>query len=87
MHAIYGEIKMLPRVSSVKTYSNFNLILTFDNGERKIFDAKPLLKVPMYKNLANVLALAKVEFGTVVWPGDLDVSPDMLYIESTALKK
>jgi len=82
---IHGEEEMLPRVSGVETDSDYNLVVTFRNGERKIYDAKPLLQLPMYKNLAKVFRSARVEYGTVVWPGDIDISPDTLYLKGTAL--
>ena len=72
---------MLPRVSSVKVEPDYTLIITFKNGERKKYDAKQLLNVPMYRNLAKVFLSARVEFGAVVWPGDMDISPDTLYLE------
>ena len=85
MDIIHGEEDMLPRVSSVKAESDYTLIITFKNGERKKYDAKPLLNLPMYKNLAKVFSSARVEFGTVVWSGDMDISPDTLYLRSIKL--
>lgn len=85
MEIIHGEEEMLPRVSGVETDSDYNLVVTFRNGERKIYDAKPLLQLPMYKNLAKVFRSARVEYGTVVWPGDIDISPDTLYLKGTAI--
>ena len=82
MEIIHGNEEMLPRVSSVEALPDYSLILTFRNGERKKYNAKPLLDVPMYKNLAKVFSLAKAEYGTVVWPGDIDISPDTLYLNS-----
>ena len=81
MDIIHGEEDMLPRVSSVKAEPDYTLIITFKNGERKKYDAKPLLNVPMYRNLAKVFLSARVECGTVVWPGDMDISPDTLYLK------
>ena len=85
MEIIHGEEEMLPRVSGVETDSDYNLVVTFRNGERKIYDAKPLLQLPMYKNLAKVFRSARVEYGTVVWPGDIDISPDTLYMKGTVI--
>ena len=76
---------MLPRVAEVEVIKDYSLIISFKNGERKKYDAKPLFKLPIYKNLAKVFSLAKVENGTVVWPGDLDISPDKLYLQSTEI--
>ena len=76
---------MLPRVSAVEVCPNYNLIVTFNNGERKIYNAEHLLKFPMYKNLAKVFNAARVAYGTVVWPGDMDISPDTLYLRGTSI--
>ena len=83
---IHGKEEMLPRVSSVEARPDYSLVLTFRNGERRLYDAKSLLKLPMYKNLAKVFMLARIEYGTVIWPGDLDISPDTLYLNSTAIE-
>lgn len=82
MNIIHGKEKMLPRVAFAEALSDYSLVLTFKNGERKKYNAKPLLDIPMYKNLAKVFSSAKVEYGTVVWPGDIDISPDTLYLNS-----
>ena len=81
---IYGNEPMLPRVKAVEVCPDYKLLLTFNNGEKKIFDAKPLLAVAMYQELDSVFSAAHVEFGTVAWPGDMDVSPDMLYMQSVS---
>ena len=80
---LYGKEEMLPRVSSVEPRPDYNLLVTFKNGERKIYDVKPLLNLPMYKNLAKVFMAARVDYGTVVWPDDLDISPDTVYLGGT----
>lgn len=82
---LYGKEKMLPRVLSVQACENYSLIVTFKNGERKKYDAKNLLNLPMYKNLKKVFSLARVECGTVVWPGDMDISPDTLYLKGVKI--
>lgn len=79
---IYGSEPMLPRVAAVEVCPDYKLLLTFKNGEKKIFDAKPLLQIAMYQGLGDVFSAAHVAYGTVVWPGDIDISPDMLYLQS-----
>ena len=81
---VVGE-ELLPRAQSVETGPDYSLIVTFRNGERKKYDARPMLDVPMYKNLRKVFSCARVEHGFVVWPGDMDIDPDKLYLRSTAL--
>ena len=60
---------------------DYMLLLTFQNGEKKQYDVKPLLKYPVYQKLEKIFPAAEVQFGTVVWPGDIDISPDALYLE------
>ena len=85
MDIIHGTEEMLPRVSSVEADDDYCLILTFSNGELRKYDAKPLLNLPMYKGLAKVFSSARTEYGTVVWPGDMDISPDTLYLKGIPL--
>lgn len=79
---------MNPRVKSVKPLENFILHLTFKNGEEKLFDVKPWLEKKIYKPLSNAELFNKayVLYGTVSWNEEVDFCPDILYLESTALK-
>lgn len=83
---IHGKEEMLPRVLSVETCEDYSLVITFRNGEKKLYDVKPLMKLPAYKNLAKIFSSARVEYGTVTWPGDIDISPDTLYMKSKPIE-
>ena len=69
---------------SVKYLNDYKLFITFDNGEAKIYDVKPLLKYKVYEKLKNkgYFSLAKINYGTVVWPGNIDIAPELLYEDS-----
>lgn len=82
MDYIVGKEPLLPRIAAVEAAPDYQLLLTFRNGERRRYNARPLLDLPAYKGLREVFPAARVAFGTVVWPGDIDVSPDTLYIKS-----
>lgn len=73
-----------PRVVSVRPLADYQLALTFDNGEHKTFDAKPLLDYPAFKPLRQetFFRTVSVQFGTICWPGDIDYCPDTLYQQS-----
>ena len=75
---------MNPRVRHVIPQKDFTLILTFTNNQMRKFDMAPYLKKGIFKTLAEwkIFNKAKIAFGTVIWPGDLDISPDTLYLES-----
>ncbi|MBQ3373492.1 MAG: DUF2442 domain-containing protein [Oscillospiraceae bacterium] len=74
---------MLPRVKAVTPGEDYQLFLTFTNGEKKVFDVRPLLDIPVYKSLMKNFYLAQAGYGTVIWPGDIDISPDTLYLKSS----
>ena len=72
------------RVTAVTPTGNHELILTFTNGERRIFDARPLLTMPAFKPLESkeFFQAVKVAYGSVEWPQNIDYCPDTLYLES-----
>jgi len=83
---IYGS-KLGPRVTEVVPNDNYELILTFNNGETRLFDAKQLLEMKVFAPLKSIefFKSVKAEFGTVVWPQDIDYCPDTLYIQSVPM--
>ena len=76
------------RVSAVVADSEYQLTLIFTNQERRRFDMRPYLELPVFQPLKNpgFFALASVGYGTVVWPGDIDIAPETLYDFSVALE-
>ena len=60
------------------------LLITFQNGEKKIFDAKPILSLPLYAPLRNkgFFDTAKADGMCVYWNEDVDLCPDMVYTDS-----
>ena len=74
-------------VNSVQTAPDFGLILTFGNGERRRFDMRPYLHFPVFRHLKNpgFFSMAHVDYGTVVWPGEIDIAPETLYVHSVPL--
>jgi hypothetical protein len=52
-----------------------------NNGEKRRFDMRPYLHLPIYRCLENpaFFALARVDYGTVVWPDEIDIAPETLY--------
>lgn len=75
---------MNPRVVNVKPTKNFTLELTFSNGEKGIFDVKPLLDKGLFKELCDVTMFNSVRpiLGSIKWQNGLDLCPDTLYIDS-----
>ncbi|MDR0884052.1 MAG: DUF2442 domain-containing protein [Oscillospiraceae bacterium] len=73
-----------PRVTTVLPLKDYVLALGFNNGESRLFDAKPLLKEAVFSRLKCVpyFNLVRVAYGTIAWPGDIDYCPDCLYAQS-----
>jgi hypothetical protein len=73
-----------PYVKDVTPLPNYRLLLSFENGETRIFDAAPYLEKGVFKRIQHpgLFGLAKVVAGSVEWPGEIDLSYDTLYLES-----
>ena len=67
------------QVRSVKPTPDFLLRLVFSNGEQRQFDMRPYLRYPVFRRLENpgFFSLARIDYGTLVWPGD--IAPETLY--------
>ena len=75
------------RVDSVLPGEDYTLRLRFDNGEIRFFDMRPYLDLPIYRRLENpgFFALAHTDYGTVVWPDEIDIAPETLYAHSESV--
>lgn len=78
---------MNPYIAAVQPTENYELLLTFANGEHRIFDAKPYLDKGVFKRLRERATFmgARVVAGSVEWPGEIDLSYDTLYLESQSV--
>lgn len=74
------------QVTKVIAQSDYKLLITFSSGESKYFDMKPYLHYPVFRKLENpgYFSLASVDYGTVVWPGDIDIAPETLFIKGVS---
>lgn len=74
-------------VVEVRTSQDFKLHLEFENGEKRIFDMSPYLDKKPFVTLRRLplFAMAKIDYGTVVWPDNIDISPETLYDRSVPL--
>ena len=71
-------------VIAVKATNDYRLYLEFENGEKRIFDMTPLMEKPPFVRLKGspLFQAARVDYGTVCWPGNIDIAPETLYDRS-----
>jgi Protein of unknown function (DUF2442) len=74
---------MNPRVTSVRPLEDYELELSFDNGESRRFDVKPYLDRGVFVRLREPSAFraVRVVAGSVEWASGPDLSYDTLYLE------
>lgn len=71
-------------VKKVKPVDDYQLLLTFSNGETRLFDMKPYMNKGIFKELKNIemFRTAHVSFDTVGWNNDADFDPEVLFAHS-----
>lgn len=74
-------------VLSVKVHAGYRLEIGFENGERRMFDMSYYMDKKPFSRLKDspVFNCAAVDYGTVVWQGNIDISPETLYDRSVPL--
>lgn len=76
-------------VVKVAAKPDYRLELEFENGEVRVFDMVPLLHKKPFSRLkeSGTFFGARVDYGTVVWPGNIDIAPETLYDRSVPLAR
>ncbi|MDR2231742.1 MAG: DUF2442 domain-containing protein [Tannerella sp.] len=73
-------------ITAVMPMDNYQLLLTFENGEQRFLDMKPYLHRGVFKALVNkeIFMTAHVSFDTVAWNNEVDLAPEILYEKSVS---
>lgn len=72
-------------VVDFKILDYMHMIISFSNGEQRVFDATCLLEYPVYQPLKDEKIFNAVEIrnGTLSWCNNkIDIAPEMLYKKS-----
>ena len=64
------------------------IVLVFADGQKKLYDARSILEKEMYRPLRSIpfFLTGRVEYDTVVWSEEIDIAPESLYEDSTAME-
>ena len=70
-----------PTAIDMKAVCAYQILVEFDNGEKRIFDVEPYIKGEWYGKLRLLEYFKRVRTDgfTVVWPDGQDICPDELY--------
>ncbi len=71
-------------VKHVEPRPEYLLLLTFESGEKRLFDMKPYLDVGIFKELQDIKLFntVYVSFNSVTWANEADFDPEVLYNKS-----
>jgi hypothetical protein len=80
---------MYVAVKGVKPINNYNLILTFSNGEKRQFDMNPYLDKGIFQELRDISKFntVRLSFDTIEWDNEADLDPEVLYKYSVKIKE
>jgi hypothetical protein len=79
---------MRPRAKEVIPLENKMLLVTFDNGENKLFDVNPYLEFEIFEDLKEESIFRTVHIAglSIEWINGQDICPDELYFNSVNIE-
>ncbi len=79
---------MSPEITRLFVQTDYMIHLEFDNGEARVFDAKPYLDKGIFTELRDPAYFAQVKIipGGIGWPNEQDLSADTLYLRGVPLE-
>jgi hypothetical protein len=68
-------------IKDVKVIGDYNLMLTFENGEKRKLDMLPYLDKGIFQELKDisVFKTVRISFDTIEWANEADLDPEFLY--------
>lgn len=69
------------RIKDVQVLEDYQILVTFDNGEKRVKDMKPYLEKGVFKKLKDeeFFKSVKLAYGTVTWGDNIDLCADSIY--------
>lgn len=80
---------MRPKAINVKVLDNYNIEITFNNGEKTILDVTPYFKFKIFEELKEMDNFQKVKIAglSIEWENGADICPDELYENSKKINQ
>ena len=79
-----------PKIKIVKPLKNYRLLISFHNGDRKIYDCSPLLEKEVFQLLKNkaFFKAVRVDPGGygISWNDDIDLAESELWVNGVEVK-
>lgn len=74
-------------VKHVQATDNYELILTFENSEKRRLDISQFFNIGRFAELKDINEFKKVHvaFDTIEWENGLDLDPEFLYEKSVKM--
>jgi hypothetical protein len=74
-------------VKDVVPNDDYSLLLTFENGEKRIFDMVPYLDCGIFQDLKDLslFKTVRTSFDTIEWANEADLDPEILYKNSISV--
>lgn len=85
--AYVGSLEQGIRVVDARVVNDLSMLVTFSNGETRLFDASGLLNMPAFEPLTDEQTFRdfEVDHGVVTWQdGEIDLAPEAMYEGSCA---
>jgi len=75
-------------IKEVKPLDNYLLHLTFENGEKRLFDLKPFLDFGIFQELKDLrlFKTVRTNFDSIEWDNEADFDPEILYQKSLKIE-
>jgi hypothetical protein len=75
-------------IKKVKPLQDYHLLLTFENGEERIFDMHEYLDKGIFAELKDerLFKTVHVSFDSIEWNNGADLDPEILYQDSQTAK-
>ncbi len=79
-----------PRVKSVEALPDYQLLVSFRNGERRLYDFKPNLDLEIFQLLRNEVFFRAVKADShgygIIWNDDMDLAESELWLKGKPLE-